>query len=216
MNRLLLLGHRGARALKTIPENTFASFDRAIADGCDGFEFDLRLTRDGVAVICHDEKVRLVKIAHARAERFRHLPHLEGVLVRYQNNAFLDIELKVAGLEEITSGLLRDHPPARGCVVSSFLPEVLQSLHGIDPQIPLGLICEKRSQLARWSDLPIEYVMLHRKLAIADTIDQLKRARKKILVWTPNEPAEMLRFAELGIAGIISDKTELLCRTLKP
>ena len=32
-NRPLLLGHRGARAIKSIPENTLASFDRALAGG---------------------------------------------------------------------------------------------------------------------------------------------------------------------------------------
>ena len=53
-SRLLRLGHRGARALTSIPENTLASFDRALADGCDGFEFDVRLTADGEAVVCHD------------------------------------------------------------------------------------------------------------------------------------------------------------------
>ena len=57
MSRPLLLGHRGARALKSIPENTIASFDRALADGCDGFEFDVRLTADEEPVVCHDPKV---------------------------------------------------------------------------------------------------------------------------------------------------------------
>jgi glycerophosphoryl diester phosphodiesterase len=50
MSRPLLLGHRGARAVKSIPENTLASFDRAVADGCDGFEFDVRLTGKRVLV----------------------------------------------------------------------------------------------------------------------------------------------------------------------
>src|SRR5579872_5251751 len=117
MNRPLLLGHRGARAVKSIPENSIASFDRAMADGCDGFEFDLHLTRDGVAVIHHDPKRRLIKIAHASAEKLKNLPRLEEVLSRYQQSAFLNIELKVAGLEQITADLLRQFPPVRGCVV---------------------------------------------------------------------------------------------------
>jgi len=55
--RPLLLGHRGARAEKSIPENTLASFDCALAQGCDGFEFDVRLSADGQPVICHDTRV---------------------------------------------------------------------------------------------------------------------------------------------------------------
>ncbi|MCU1303492.1 MAG: glycerophosphoryl diester phosphodiesterase, partial [Candidatus Sulfotelmatobacter sp.] len=52
-NHPLLLGHRGVRAEKSIPENSLPSFDLALAQGCDGFEFDVRLSADGQAVICH-------------------------------------------------------------------------------------------------------------------------------------------------------------------
>ncbi len=53
MSRLpLIIGHRGASALA--PENTLAAFRRAIEDGADGIEFDVRLAKDGVAVVIHD------------------------------------------------------------------------------------------------------------------------------------------------------------------
>ena len=53
MSRLpLIIGHRGASALA--PENTLAAFRQAVADGADGIEFDVRLARDGVAVVIHD------------------------------------------------------------------------------------------------------------------------------------------------------------------
>ena len=53
MGRLpLIIGHRGASALA--PENTLAAFRQAIADGADGIEFDVRLSRDGAAVVIHD------------------------------------------------------------------------------------------------------------------------------------------------------------------
>ena len=45
-------GHRGARGL--LPENTLPAFERAIALGVDGLEFDIGLTRDGVPVVHHD------------------------------------------------------------------------------------------------------------------------------------------------------------------
>jgi len=50
--RPLIIGHRGASALA--PENTMAAFARALRDGADGVEFDVRLARDGVPVIIHD------------------------------------------------------------------------------------------------------------------------------------------------------------------
>jgi glycerophosphoryl diester phosphodiesterase len=210
--RPLLLGHRGARAVRSIPENTLDSFDRALAEGCDGFEFDVRLTADGHAVVCHDPRCDGVEIAAATASQVDPLPHLDDVLSRYQKRAFLDIELKVGGLEKITVELLRSYPPRRGFVVSSFLPEVLLAIRAEDGGVPLGLICDTPSELRRWRELPVEYVIPHHKLAKRSILTEIKEAGRKILVWTVNDPAEMTRLSELGVDGIISDETSLLCR----
>jgi glycerophosphoryl diester phosphodiesterase len=64
-HRPLLLGHRGLRVPQAPPENTFAAFDLALQHGCDGFEFDVRLTGDGRAVICHDPWAQGIVIAEA-------------------------------------------------------------------------------------------------------------------------------------------------------
>jgi len=215
VHRPLRLGHRGARAVKSIPENTIASFDRCLADGCDGFEFDVRLTADATAVVCHDPRFGKLEIARAAARDLAGLASLEEVLARYEERAFLDIELKVAGLEKIVAALLRKHPPQRGFVVSSFLPEVLAAVRAENSSIPLGLICETREELRRWNRLELEYVMPHHQLLDARLVGKLKGAGKKILVWTVNAPAAMRRFAELGVDGIISDDPKLLMRTLR-
>src|SRR3954462_1480324 len=96
--RPILLGHRGAS--KYLPENTFSAFDLALQHGCDGFEFDVRLTSDFHAVICHGPRFAGITIAKKTASRLRVLPHLNNVLARYSGRAFLDIELKVSGLEQ--------------------------------------------------------------------------------------------------------------------
>jgi glycerophosphoryl diester phosphodiesterase len=213
MSRPLLLGHRGARALKSIPENTIASFDQALADGCDGFEFDVRRTADEEAVVCHDPKAAGFEISRATAKQVSQLPRLRDVLQRYRDS-FLDIELKVKGLERITLDLFLRHKPRRGFVVSSFQPGALKSVHALDATIPLGLICESKTQLRLWNELPVEYVIPQQELVEADLVRKIKGAGKKILVWTVNDPADMKRFAEYGVDGIISDDTSLLCRTL--
>jgi len=213
MSRPLLLGHRGARALKSIPGNTLASFDQALADGCDGFEFDVRLTADGEAVVCHDPKAAGLEISRATAKQVSQLLRLRDVLQRYRDS-FLDIELKVKGLERITLDLFLRHKPRRGFVVSSFIPGALKSLHALDPAIPLGLICESKTQLRLWSELPVEYVIPHHELASLELVRKIKGAGKKVIVWTVNGPADMQRFAEYRVDGIISDDTSLLCRTL--
>ena len=208
-----LLGHRGARALKSIPENTIASFDRALADGCDGFEFDVRLTEDEEAVVCHDAKISGYDVSRTMAKQLSQLPRLRDVLQRYRDS-FLDIELKVKGLERITLDLFLRHKPRRGFVVSSFQPGSLKSVRTLDATVPLGLICESKTQLRLWNELPVEYVIPQHELVDPELVRKIKGAGKKVIVWTVNEPADIERLAEYGVDGIISDDTSLLCRTL--
>jgi glycerophosphoryl diester phosphodiesterase len=52
----LIIGHRGASAVA--PENTMGAFRKAIEVGADGIEFDVRLSRDGVPVVIHDETLQ--------------------------------------------------------------------------------------------------------------------------------------------------------------
>jgi glycerophosphoryl diester phosphodiesterase len=213
MSRPLLLGHRGARALKSILENTPASFDQALADGCDGFEFDVRLTADEEAVVCHDPKVLGFEISRTPAKLVPQLPRLRDVLQRYRDS-FLDIELKVKGTERIMLDLFLRHKPRHAFVVSSFIPGVLKAVRAEDKTIPLGLICESKAQLKFWTDLSIEYVIANQELVETELVRKVKGAGKKVIVWTVNAPEEMKRFAEAGVDGIISDDTSLLCQTL--
>jgi glycerophosphoryl diester phosphodiesterase len=50
-----LQGHRGARGLA--PENTIESFSTALAIGVTTLELDVGMTRDGVVVVHHDERL---------------------------------------------------------------------------------------------------------------------------------------------------------------
>jgi glycerophosphoryl diester phosphodiesterase len=213
-NLPLLLGHRGAR-LSAVPENTFASFDLALEHGCGGFEFDVRLTGCGRAVICHDPKIDHISVAQATADQLRHLPILDEVLSRYAQRAFLDIELKVPGLESKTLTALREYRLKENYVVSSFLPEVVAELKTRNANIQVGIICDQRGQLASFREIDIEYVIPHYSLITSKLVQEIHRAGKKIFAWTVNDSDSMLRLAEWGVDGIISDDTQLLLQTFK-
>jgi glycerophosphoryl diester phosphodiesterase len=210
----LLLGHRGARVFRSVAENTPASFDLALDHGCNGFEFDVRLTACGRAVICHDERVKRISIAKAGYTRLKHLPQLQDILTGFASRAFLDIELKVRGLESLVLDALRAYPPQRGYVVSSFLPEVLRDLRLRSAVVQLGFICDRKKQLDLWRELPVEYVILHRSLITRPLVDEVHKTKKFLFAWTVNDKVSMLRLAGWDVDGIISDRTRLLATTL--
>jgi glycerophosphoryl diester phosphodiesterase len=209
----LLLGHRGARSCRQIPENTLASFELCLQHGCDGFEFDVRLSADGQAVVCHDSAVGGMEIEKTASKSLA-LPALEDVLRQFANRAFLDIELKVAGLERLLLVALREFPPQKGYVVSSFLPEVLTEIHDLDSAIPLGLLCDSQDQLREWREMAAEWVIPQFKLADRDLVEAVHAAGKRIMVWTVNRAERIHEFAAWGADAIISDETELLVRSV--
>lgn len=76
MTRPLVFAHRGGAALA--PENTLAAFERAHALGVDGFELDVRLSRDDEVVVIHDAELDRTTDAKARvssltADELRHV-----------------------------------------------------------------------------------------------------------------------------------------------
>ena len=54
-NHPFVVAHRGASADR--PEHTRAAYERALAEGADGVECDVRLTRDGHLVCVHDRSL---------------------------------------------------------------------------------------------------------------------------------------------------------------
>lgn len=211
----LLLGHRGARSIPGVAENTFAAFDLALASGCDGFEFDVRLTADGVAVVTHDPTVYGVEIASMPACKLQAPVRLEAVLERYAEQAFFDIDLKVAGSGRAAIAAIHKWLPLR-CFVSSFLPEVLHELRDLDDSVALGFICDDPVKLPQWRGMACDYVIIPQRLATANLIEAVHGSGRQLFVWAVNHAAEMQELALAGVDGIISDNPGLLSRTLRP
>jgi glycerophosphoryl diester phosphodiesterase len=216
--KLLLLGHRGARLYA--PENTVQGFNLSLNHGADGFEFDVRCTRSKESIVCHDRKfnriavrTRTLEQIHAKCSVDGKPPCLEDVLELYSRKAFLNIEVKVRGMERVVFEAVKRFPPQRGYFISSFLPSVVRKLHALDRSLVLGAISKSYWHLRRWKSLPVSYVVPHFGLLTQKLVDELHAAEKTVITWTVNDPDKMLQAAAMGVDGIISDDTKLLVET---
>lgn len=217
--KLLLLGHRGAR--RYAPENTLAAFDLALEHGADGFEFDVRCTRDHHTILCHDPKFNRLTLRRSTLKQVQQIcakadempSCLEDVLDRYRTKAFLNIELKVRGLEPEVVRVIRNARP-RNYFVSSFLPGVIRRLHELDRSLVLGTLAQTRWQLRRWRRMPADYIVPHYRLISPELIEKVHKAGKMLITWTVNDAVQMRRLAAMGVDGVISDDTKLLVKIL--
>ena len=95
----LIIGHRGSPTL--ITENTISSFQKALDQGVDGIELDIRLCGDGKIVIFHDaELTRLAerpeKIINLSFGELRKIPlkkRAEQKTVEKISNYFFEIRI---------------------------------------------------------------------------------------------------------------------------
>src|ERR1700681_3707419 len=150
-------GHRGAPRGRR--ENTLDSLDWAESLGADAVEFDLRQTRDGEAVLFHDEDIVLggqrVPIKSFTAREIEKLtlpselgeyriPRLEDVLHRYGHAMRYTIEVKTSASTQLAlmarrvTMLVRSFGVAERCLVVSFAGGFLRAMAGTDPEIATG------------------------------------------------------------------------------
>ena len=133
-----LIGHRGAPVYA--PENTLKSFQKAYECGAKTIEFDVRLTKDGVPIISHDENLSRVAgvdyyVAEVDFDELRKIsingekiPTPEEVLEFARGRMAVDIEIKVVDAEKKMVDLLRKYDFIENSIVTSFIPPVLAAV----------------------------------------------------------------------------------------
>jgi glycerophosphoryl diester phosphodiesterase len=176
MKTPLIIGHRGASAVA--PENTMAAFREAIAAGCDGIEFDVRLTRDGIPVIIHDNTLRRtaglpVRVADliwaeikqidvgswfTRGEKSftnETVPCLDELLTLFETNDLLIVlEMKCESraehlpLAEACCRLVDEHSLKERVIIECFDLATLPIVKSIDPEIKTAALFEPSFSLS--------------------------------------------------------------------
>lgn len=220
----LRLAHRGD--WRVAPENSLAAMEAALrAPLCDGLEFDVRVSADGIPVLLHDDTLDRVQrvpaacVALTATELAAHgIPTLAQVLSVTDCEFFLDVELKepVAGAIddlELERGRTGEDggPTLRNAALSSFDPAILRWLAGQRPDWP------------RWLnalDLSPATVALATELGCAAisadwrTIDEAGIARAtaaglEVAAWTVREADDYRRLEALGVKAICVEASAL-------
>ena len=172
----LVFAHRGASAER--PEHTQEAYQLAIAQGADGLECDVRLTRDGHLVCIHDATLRRTSNGRARVsvltlDELRRLdfggaPLLTlDELLTLATSAGRPLRLLVetkhpsrfgSAVEERLVELLRRHdlagptrpaqPPVR-VTVMSFSPLAVRTMRGLAPELEPVFLYEVASPRVR-------------------------------------------------------------------
>jgi len=195
--RPLVIAHRGA--CWDAPENSLEAFALAIDEGADYVEFDVR-DRDGELVICHDP------------DPPAGVATLEEALGLLCGRVGLAVELKEPNLAERTLQALRKHDVDDGeLIFLSFFADALDAVLRLQPGVRTGL------HLGRGPDPSRGLRFWGVGFGEPAQPDHIRRAHSlglATLVFTVNEPARMRELAELGVAGIFSDRPRLLRETL--
>ncbi len=204
------------------------AYESAVKQGADGFECDLRLTKDGIAVLWHDAdlKRRANNAAVVHESTYAQLAAIYPQIVTLDQ--FIDF-----GITEKKSLLLETkHPvPSRTAIEN----HVVQKLHkeakriekaGIDITVMSfsWFAVERVKQLDKsialtyliretTPRLSVRYTSAHsigpgiaqlrKKPALAQ---QIKSLGKKLNVWTVDEPSDIILCRHLGVDNLITNR----------
>ena len=206
---MLRIAHRGDWRLA--PENSLEALVLADGiDGIDGVEFDVRLSRDGVPVLLHDETLERVQgrddaVTDLMAAELRGagIPSLAEVLAALPKETFVDVELKGTGHGAATADALRagrGKAPKRA-VVSSFDEASLAAMKDLVPGWPrwLNALDLGAETLTTATGLGCRAVAVQWKAITPASLKGARAAGLEVAAWTLTRPASVERLAGLGV-----------------
>ena len=203
-----------------------AAFRAAIAAGAEGVEFDVRLTRDGVPVIIHDNSLyRTARLPHRIADlslsELQHVdpsvPSLEQLFMLFEsNNLGLYLELKCDSpaehvpLAKACCELINEYSLRDRLMIECFDLDALVVVKNIDSEIKTAALFQQSffpEQLIIEKALAIEAsaVALHHRLARGRLVQKARDAGLHIAVWTVDDPAWVKRAKATGIDALITN-----------
>lgn len=161
---MLVIAHRGAN--KYAPQNTLEAFDKALEQNADGVETDVRITKDGHLVLCHNSSIKATSDGNGKirekylGELFNYdfgswfgskfentsIPTLDEFLRRMKQGGarIIDIELKrdKTGRDIVPRVIakIREYGLEGNALISSFDAGLLRLSKQIAPEIKTGYL----------------------------------------------------------------------------
>ncbi|MDN3264285.1 glycerophosphodiester phosphodiesterase [Streptomyces sp. CSDS2] len=221
MQTVTAVAHRGDPY--RFRENTLPSLRSALGQGADAVEIDVRLTRDGVPVLLHDETLRRLwevdrPLSALSAEELRGLtggtvPTLAQALAATGDSRVMVDLCGPVGRRTVerTLDVIRQSG-ARDRVYYSAGAEAMLAVRAADPAAEIALtwttLAPPRPALLaavrpRW--LNYRFSLLDRELAA-----RVHRDGCLLSVWTPDTRRSMSRLLELGVDSITTNRIDVL------
>lgn len=237
-----LIGHRGAA--RHAPENTLAGMRTGALQGALWVELDVKITRDGVPILMHDDDVDRttdgrgpvagMDFADIRrldagswfgtAFRGERVPTLaEAIQAARLLDINLNLEIKPCpGRDEQTAGIalsmaLSLWPADRPPpLISSFSIESLAMAKVVAPHWPRGYLMDEEP--SDWADiadrLDAATINVNAKKQSADSIGAFRATGRPVLAYTVNDPVQARQLFQWGVAGVFTDTPEGLYQGL--
>lgn len=180
--------------------------------GVGGVEFDVRLSRDGVPVVIHDETLLRVqgdarRVAELRAPELALLgvPSLAEVLLHLPRHAFLDVELKEdagrAAVEVLAAGR---GSTLEHAVISSFESGALRRVGLLAPAWRrwLNAAVLDRAVVGRALELGCAGIAAEWHAIRPATAALVREAGLDLAAWTVTRRPTLARLSRLGVAAV--------------
>ena len=196
------------------PEATRAAYQGAIEVGADGFECDVRLTQDGIAVCFHDRDTKRIagvkkRVASLTLEELRAITEVMT----------LEELLELAKLNGKLVLIETKHPVLSGSSIERNVIELGKRYKFTAMSLSLFAVLRLKRELN-----DVAYVIAHRwrlfyiptkKVAInIELLEKSRWARRRVrnhevLVWTVNEKKYIPKLHEWKVSGVITDRPDL-------
>lgn len=230
VGRPRVFGHRGA--MGHAPENTFVSFELALAQGAEVIELDVHLTADDQLVVIHDHRLERTTDGWgsvrdqtlAELKRFdasvnagpahggQQIPSLDEVLAWARTRCALDIEIKggplpYPGIHERVVELVRRYAMTDRVMVISFDHPTVSRVKALAPEIAVGTLytCRPIDPVRMAQDAGADAIMPFWVYCDRQTVQQAQDAGLSVHPWATSELEAIAALADLGVDSICSD-----------